>query len=128
MISQSANTKKLEGLCLPKEKGFFVEGKNFDDCIAQLTEWGNAHPEKWIYYYNIGVAPAKSCPVARNYLEVHICDAKPAGIMMMKLFQEGCDGLTEWDTMTEKEKIEMRKKHLNFYANLGAAYIAASQN
>lgn len=58
------------------DKGFYIEGKNFDDCITQLKDWCKNHPEKWVYYCNCGVGPAKDFPIARNVIDVVISDSK----------------------------------------------------
>ena len=82
MIYQEAPRKSLKGATIKPDKGFWLEGKDYADCIKQLKEYGAAHPEKWIYFYDCGLGPAYPVPVARNLFEVSIYDAEPAAFMM----------------------------------------------
>lgn len=92
MISQTAPRKSLKGVRIPEEKGFFVEGTDYADCIRQLKEYSSRHPEKWIYIHNCGIGPGYPIPVAKQLLEVSIYDTEPAGLLLFSsLFQEGCD-------------------------------------
>lgn len=121
MIYQEAPRKSLRWGSKDKDKGFWLEGKDYEDCIKQLREYGNAHPEKWIYYYNCGVGPAYPIPVARNLFEVAIYDYEPASLMFMySCFQRGCANKHEIDMLNTEEKNEVLKKQLKFFYTLGS--------
>ena len=122
MICQDAPRKSLNGCHIPKEKGFWVDGKDLNDCFKQLKEWGEKHPEKWIYYYDCGIAPGSPVPVARHLLEISIYDAKPAALLFSRCFQEGKDGKREIDMMTEEQRSELASKQLLFFAMLGSQF------
>lgn len=100
------------------EKGFYVVGRDADDCMRQLAEWGSAHPEKWIYYHDAGMTPGKPVPAPENVFEVATYDAAPAGLTMFmwELFQEGCEGKREELT------VETSKKQLEFLYLFGKFY------
>ena len=102
-----------------KRDGFFIDGANFDDCYKQLIQYGKEHPEKWIYYYDCGVNVGYPIPVATYILEVTVLDREPAGIMISRLFQKGCDGRREIDEMTDNERFEFEKKIMNIFSILG---------
>lgn len=113
MIYQKAPRKSLKGITIDTDKGFWLEGKDYADCIKQLKEYGATHPEKWIYFYDCGLGPAYPVPVARNLFEVSIYDAEPAALMLFSTcFQEGCDGKCEIDMMSDEERSELRRKQL----------------
>ena len=46
MIYQAAPRKSLKGLFKNPDEGFWLEGKDYEDCIKQLKEYGASHPEK----------------------------------------------------------------------------------
>lgn len=121
MIYQDAPRKSLLCSHIDPSKGFWLEGKNFDDCIKQLREYGKQHPEKWIYYYNCGLGPAYPVPVARNLFEVVIYDAEPIGILFYRLFQEGSECKRQIDMMTKEERNAVRKKQMGFWYMLGTS-------
>lgn len=113
MIYQEAPRRSLSGCEISEDEGFWLEGNDYADCIRQLKEWGAAHPEKWIYFHDCGLGPAKPVPVAKHLFEVAIYDYKPACFMMFwHLFQEGCEQKKEIDMMTENEKTELYRKQL----------------
>ena len=115
--------KGFESCKLDAEEGFYIEGKNFDDCINQLCEWCNARPEKWVYYHNCGMAPSKPIPIARNIIEVLFYDMEPARPPIPTVcFQQGVDGKREIDTMSEDEVSELRKKQMFFFYMLGNGF------
>lgn len=123
VIYQEMPRRGWNGVKLDKTKGFFLEGKDYNDCIKQLMEWCENHKEKWVYFHDCGVAPSKPIPVARNVLEVVFFDAEPAAIMLFwQLFQKGCNRNREIDTMTAEQRTEMRKKHLKFFYMLGSTW------
>ena len=123
MIYQEAPRKSLRGLTIDPDKGFWLEGKDYADCIKQLKEYGAAHPEKWIYFYDCDMAPAYPIPVARQLFEVSIYDAKPAGLMLFsRCFQEGCDKRREIDMMSDEERSELRRKQLVSLYMLGSSF------
>ena len=120
MIYQTAPRKDLRWSTKDPNEGFWLEGKDFADCIVQLDEWCKAHPEKWVYYYNAGMRPAYPVPVARQLFEVSIYDAEPAGIMLFsRLFQRGCENKKEIDMMSSEERNALYEKQLRFFAMLG---------
>ena len=123
MIYQEMRRKGFEGCKLDVDKGFYIEGKDYNDCMTQLKEWCKNHLEKWVYYHDCGVAPSKPVPVARNILEVHFFDEEPARpILFSRCIQEGCEGKREIDTMTPEEKSELIKKQMSFFYMLGSNY------
>ena len=120
MIYQTAPRRNLRWSTKDPDEGFWLEGKDFADCIVQLDEWCKAHPEKWVYYHNAGMRPAYPVPVARQLFEVSIYDAEPAGIMLFsRLFQRGCENKKEIDMMSSEERTALYEKQLNFFAMLG---------
>ena len=120
MIYQIAPRKDLRWSTKDPDKGFWLEGKDFADCIVQLDEWCKAHPEKWVYYYNAGMRPSYPVPVARQLFEVSIYDAEPAGLMMFsRLYQRGCENKKEIDAMSSEERNALYEKQLKFFAMLG---------
>lgn len=123
MIYQEMPRKGFEGCRLDENKGFFIEGKDFQDCLNQLIEWCANHREKWVYYHDAGIGPAKPVPVARNIFEVAFFDAEPARpVLFSRCIQEGVEGKREIDTMTDEEKTELRKKQLGFFYLLGSRF------
>ena len=121
MIYQEAPRKSLRWGSIDKDKGFWLEGKDYEDCIKQLREYGNAHPEKWIYFYDCGVGPSYPIPVTRNLFEVAIYDCEPASLMFMyDCFQKGCDNKHEIEMLSDEEKNEVRTKQLGFFYTLGS--------
>ena len=123
MIYQEMPRRTYSCCRLDEDKGFFIEGKDYQDCLVQLTDWCGAHRDKWVYYHDCGVGPAKPVPVARNVFEVAIYDAEPAGLMMFySCIQEGCSGKREIDAMSADERAELQKKHLTFFAMLGSGF------
>jgi hypothetical protein len=123
MIYQKAPRKSMSCCEIPKEKGFYLEGDDYKDCIRQLKEWGAAHPEKWIYFYDCGLGPSKPVPVSKHLLEVAIYDYEPACFMMFwHLLQEGCEQKKEIDMMTDDEKSELYRKKLNTLSILGQLF------
>ena len=120
MIYQTAPRKDLSWSTKDLDKGFWLEGKDYADCIAQLKEWCEAHLEKWVYYHDAGMGPAYPVPVARQLFEVSIYDAEPAGIMLFqRLFQRGCENKREIDMMSSEERNALYEKQLRFFAMLG---------
>ena len=123
MIYQEAPRRSLRGLSKDPTTGFWLEGKDYADCIKQLKEYGASHPEKWIYFYDCGLGPAYPVPVARNLFEVSIYDAEPAAFMMFsRCFQEGCERKREIDMMSDKERGELRRKQLASLYILGSSF------
>lgn len=121
MIYQEAPRRSLRYCSIDKDKGFWIEGKDYDDCIKQLREYGKNHPEKWIYFYNCGAGPAYPIPVARYLFEVAIYDREPASLMFMyNCFQKGRGNRREIEMLSDKEKNELRKKQLEFFYTLGS--------
>lgn len=121
MITQDPPRRSLRGCAIPKEKGFWLDGIDYHDCLKQLKEWGAKHPEKWIYFHDCGVGPCYPTPVARHLLEVAIFDAEPAAIMWSWVsFQKGSEGRREIDEMTDRERHELRAKQGAFFAVLGS--------
>ena len=123
MICQEMRRKGFEGCKLDADKVFYIEGKDYKDCMEQLSEWCKNHREKWVYYHDCGVAPSKPVPVARNIFEVHFFDEEPARLLLFShCIQEGIGGKREVDTMTVEEKAELRKKQMFFFYMLGRNY------
>ena len=122
MIYQEAPRKSLKGLTINPDKGFWLEGKDYEDCIKQLKEYGASHPEKWIYFYDCGLGPAYPVPVAKHLFEVAIYDYEPACFMMCyHLFQEGCERKHEIDMMSDEARSELRRKQLTALYMLGSS-------
>ena len=122
MIYQEAPRRSLSGCEKSKDRGFWLEGNDYADCIKQLKEWGAAHPEKWIYFYDCGIGPSKPVPVAKHLLEVAIYDYEPACFMMFyHLFQEGCEYKREIDMMNDDERAELRAKQLRSLYLIGSS-------
>ena len=122
MIYQAAPRKSLKGLVKNQDEGFWLEGKDYEDCIKQLKEYGASHPEKWIYFYDCGLGPAYPVPVARNLFEVSIYDAEPAALMLFsRCFQEGCERKREIDMMSDEARSELRRKQLTALYILGSS-------
>lgn len=122
MIYQEMPRKGYEGCNIAENKGFYVEGKDYADCLNQLKEWAEKHPEKWIYYHDCGIGISKSCPVTRQVFEVSFFDAEPAAMVLFScLFQRGCEGKREIDSLSESEIAEIRRKQLDFFTILGSA-------
>ena len=123
MIYQEMPRKSYCGFRLDEDKGFFIEGKDYQDCLDQLIEWCAAHRDKWVYFHECGVGPAKPVPVARNVFEVAIYDAEPARpVLFFRCIQKGADGKREIDTMTDEEKAELQEKHMFFFYVLGSGF------
>ncbi len=123
MIYQEAPRRSLSGCEISEDKGFWLEGKDYQDCIKQLKEWGAAHQEKWIYFYDCGFGPSKPVPVGRHLLEVAIYDYEPAAFMMFyHLFQKGCEQKKEIDMMTDDERSELNRKKLTTLYLLGSSF------
>ena len=122
MIYQAAPRKSLKGLVKNPDEGFWLEGKDYEDCIKQLKEYGTSHPEKWIYFYDCGLGPAYPVPVARNLFEISIYDAEPAALMLFsRCFQEGCERKREIDMMSDEARSELRRKQLTALYILGSS-------
>ena len=122
MIYQAAPRKSLKGLVKNQDEGFWLEGKDYEDCIKQLKEYGASHPEKWIHFYDCGLGPAYPVPVARNLFEVSIYDAEPAALMLFsRCFQEGCERKREIDMMNDEARSELRRKQLTALYILGSS-------
>lgn len=122
MIYQAAPRKSLKGLVKNPDEGFWLEGKDYEDCIKQLKEYGTSHPEKWIYFYDCGLGPAYPVPFARNLFEVSIYDAEPAALMLFsRCFQEGCERKREIDMMSDEARSELRRKQLTALYILGSS-------
>jgi len=123
MIHQDAPRKKLRGCVYSEDKGFWLEGKDRQDCFNQLKEFGEAHPEKWIYYYDCGLGPSWPVPVAMHLFEVTLYDAQPASrIMFSRLFQRGCEGRREIDSMSEEERTELTRRQLSAISFLSKSF------
>lgn len=124
MIYQEAPRKSLKGVTIMPNKGFWLEGKDYEDCIKQLKEYGSAHPEKWIYFYDCGMAPAYPTPVARYLFEVSIYDAEPAAIMLFsRCFQEGYERKREIDMLSDEVRTDFRMKQLCGLYLLGSSVL-----
>ena len=127
MIYQEMRRKGFELCKLEADKGFFIEGKDFKDCMTQLNEWCQNHRDKWVYYHDCGVAPSKPIPVARNIFEVQFFDAEPARPLLFTCcIQKGCEGKREIDTMTSEEKTELIEKQMRFLYMFGSNYVKGS--
>jgi hypothetical protein len=98
---------------ISKDKGFWLTGKDYNDCIKQLKEYGKNHPEKWIFFSDCGMRPAKPIPTPEQLFEVMIADKCPTGMFMWSLFQEGYEHLKEELTS------EQKKNQLLLFAMLG---------
>ena len=123
MFYQAMPRRGYTDLRKKADQGFFVEGKDFTDCINQLEEWASNHPEKWVYYHNYGVAPGYPVPVARNVFEVEFFDWEPAALMWSwVLFQEGSEGKREIDSMNEAERLELKIKQLKAFYVIGSTF------
>ena len=123
MIYQEMPRRNFIGPRLDENKGFFLEGRDYEDCLAQLVEWCGEHPEKWVYYHNCGMAPAYPVPVARHVLEVYFFDEQPARpVFLCRCIQEGCGGMREIDRLSEQEKAEILNNQLFMVQVLGSAY------
>ena len=122
MIYQEAPRKSLKGLTINPDKGFWLEGKDYEDCIKQLKEYGASHPEKWIYFYDCGLGPAYPVPIARNLFEVSIYDAEPAVLMRYsKCIQKEKEKKHEIDMMSDESRGELRRKQLTALYMLGSS-------
>ena len=123
MIYQEMRRKGFEGCRLEEDKGFYIEGTDFKDCMKQLKVWCEINREKWVYYHDCGIAPSKPVPTARNIFEVHFFDKEPSRPLIFSLcVQEGCEHKREIDEMTQEEKNELVKKQMVFFYLLGANY------
>lgn len=121
MIHQEAPRKSLRGCPKPEDKGFWLDGTDYNDCIRQLKKYGAQNPEKWVYFHDCGVAPGYPIPVARQLFEVAIFNAEPAAIMWSwRLFQKGAAGRREIDEMSPEERSQLRVKQGLFFAMLGS--------
>ena len=109
--------KRIPGFVKEKDKGFWLTGKDYNDCIKQLEEYGKKHPEKWIFYSDCGMRPGKPIPVAEQLFEVEIADECPPGMFLWKCFQEGCEG--KYKELTAEQK----KKQLVLFATLGNIFL-----
>lgn len=110
-------------IALDKNKGFYIEGIDRSDCLNQLKEWCNSNKEKWVYFYNMGMGPSYPVPVAKNVIEVAISDKEPASLMFMwTLFQKGSENRREIDEMSEEQKLDIRKKQLEFFYMIGKSF------
>lgn len=91
MISQVAPDKHLRFFPHDEDKGFYVEGKDLEDCFRQLREWSMSHPDNlWIYYFPVGMRPSYPVPVARYLMEVIFFDKCPGMLMpFWTLFRKG---------------------------------------
>lgn len=80
---------RLYGSLNPNE-GFFVIGKNFQDCCKQLDAYHKQYPSHWIYFVDMGMKPASPIPVPEQVFEVKILKQKPETAMWFwNLFQRG---------------------------------------
>lgn len=123
MIHQTMPRKGYEDCHIEENKGFFIEGKDYADCIEQLKEWAKRHPEKWIYYHDCGMGASKLVPVARNIFEVEFFDFEPAASMLLwDLFQKGREDKREINTMSKEERNELITKQLKFFYTLGSSF------
>ena len=93
MISQNAPCRALRNWSYDEGEGFYVDGKDIDDCLEQLREWSMDHPTKWIFYYPVGMKPGYPVPVARYIIEVIFLsyhEINPYGLMpFWRLFRKG---------------------------------------
>ena len=123
MIYQEMPRKGYNGCRYDENKGFYVEGKDYSDCLEQLKVWCQSHREKWVYYHDCGIGPGKPTPIARNVFEVCFYDMEPAALMWsFRLFQRGSEGKREIDSMTAEEKKELMIKQGTFFAMLGSSF------
>ena len=106
----------VKGFIKQEDDGFWLTGKDYNDCIRQLKEYGNNHPEKWIFFSDCGMRPGKPIPVAEQLFEIKIANECPTGMFMWRLFQEGKDG--KYAEVTA----EQRMKQLSFFAMLGSQF------
>ena len=90
MIYHQYPRKSSLDMTLNEDEGFYLEGKDCHDCIEQLKDWCKNHPNKWVYYYDMGVKPANYSAIARNLFEVCFFDSEPIPMMFLWTpFQEG---------------------------------------
>lgn len=90
MISLEAPCKSLKYLPYREGEGFYVDGKDQYDCFNQIHEWSKKHPEKWIYYFHVGMKPGYPVPVGRYIIEVIYFDEQPDLFMpFWSLFKKG---------------------------------------
>ena len=60
----------VKGYVKKDDEGFWLTGRDYNDCIHQLKEYGKAHPEKWIFFSDCGMRPGKPVPVPEQLFEV----------------------------------------------------------
>ena len=122
MIYQECPRRNAGSYIDPAE-GFYVEGNTREECIEELKDYCNSHKEKWVYYYNMGMAPASPVPVAKYLFEVAIFDEEPASTMLFcTLFQRGSEGKREIDSMSKEERDELLKKKMKALYILGSMH------
>ena len=98
----------------------YIDGMSRKDTMKELKEYADSHPEKWIYYHDCGYGPGDPIPTCKHVLEVRSFDKRPAvGMLFYSLYQEGCDGLSEEDDMTQEQINELKMKQLRFFYELG---------
>lgn len=120
-IYQKMPRKGSECCILESNEGFFIEGYTYEDCLKELENWANNHPEKWIYVHNCGIGIANYCPISKYIIEVHIYDKKPANIILfMTEYQKGNTDESEIDFMSEEERLLLRQKQMTLLALLGS--------
>jgi len=107
----------VPGFKIPENKGFWLTGKDYNDCIKQLKEYGQKHPEKWIFFSDCGIRPGKPIPVAEQLFEVKIADECPTGMFMWRCFQEG------QNKKHEELTPEQQKNQLMFFAMIGSNFL-----
>ena len=96
MIYQTMPRKGYGCCTYSDDKGFFIEGRNYKNCMEQLRDYCNEHPEKWVYYFDTGFGVSSYSSIGRYILEVMIYDKKPAGLVISKLYQAGCENMQDY--------------------------------
>lgn len=107
----------VKGYVKKDDEGFWLTGRDCNDCIHQLKEYGKAHPEKWIFFSDCGMRPGKPVPVPEQLFEVEIADECPPGMFMWECFQEGCEG--KYKKITQ----EQMTKQMATFAAIGSSIL-----
>ena len=58
----------------PDGKGFFITGKDKEECMAQLREYRAQNPDQDIRVYYCGTRPGKPIPIPEVTLDIRILD------------------------------------------------------
>lgn len=71
-MSISQNHWRFGDTKLSEDQGFFISGRTEEDCYAQLKQYVDENPDKWILYYPCGLRPAKPVPIPEFVIEVRL--------------------------------------------------------